>query len=390
MSRIDDDFISRAATDEELLVIMPYEAWWRDRYDLLLSRGYQLRPRLRPGWVPSWTTNGKEIWSCEDSAYIMATKYNVVDAVKTSNGDQVLIKKIKTGSDELRIGLYLSSSELREDPRNHCVPILDYFEDEEDETISFMVMPLLRHFDNPKFGPVNELLDFGDQIFEGLCFMHAQGVAHRYRYENAPHIMASHDLVFRDCANLNIMMNAKSMYPDGFHPVHDTHDLSRSFFVPHYTRSERRPKYYFIDFGISSYFPTDDDTLVVGLDGRDNEVPELSSTIPYNPYKTDIFIIGNLLKKEFVCKYSNVDFLIPLILVLTDKDPNKRPTAFEAQQLWKYVRDSVSVVNRYWRLREREDDGYITTAVWDIVSFTRRTVRLSQWAPRLDDYLGGL
>lgn len=71
MSRIDDDFISRAATDEELLVIMPYEAWWRDRYDLLLSRGYQLRPRLRPGWVPSWTTNGKEIWSCEDSAYIM-------------------------------------------------------------------------------------------------------------------------------------------------------------------------------------------------------------------------------------------------------------------------------------------------------------------------------
>lgn len=86
--------------------------------------------------------------------------------MKTSNGDQVLIKKIKTGSDELRIGLYLSSSELREDPRNHCVPILDYFEDEEDETISFMVMPLLRHFDNPKFGPVNELLDFGDQIFE--------------------------------------------------------------------------------------------------------------------------------------------------------------------------------------------------------------------------------
>lgn len=86
--------------------------------------------------------------------------------MKTSNGDQVIIKKIKTGSNELRIGLYLSSPELKEDPRNHCVPILDHFQDEGDETVSFLVMPLLRKFDDPKFGSVNELLDFGDQLFE--------------------------------------------------------------------------------------------------------------------------------------------------------------------------------------------------------------------------------
>ena len=89
-------------------------------------------------------------------------------------------------------------------------------------------------------------------------------------------------------------------------------------------------------------------------------------------------------------KYSNVDFLIPLILVLTNKDPNLRPTAFEAQQMWKYVRDSVSVVNRYWRLREREDDGYITTAMWDVISFVRRAFRLAQWAPSVDDTLAGI
>ena len=72
--------------------------------------------------------------------------------MNTSNGDQVVIKKIKTGSSELRIGLYLSSPELKEDSRNHCVPILDHFQDEEDETVSFLVMPLLRRFDDPKFG----------------------------------------------------------------------------------------------------------------------------------------------------------------------------------------------------------------------------------------------
>ena len=30
------------------------EVYWRDRYDWLLESGYALRPRYRPGWVPSW------------------------------------------------------------------------------------------------------------------------------------------------------------------------------------------------------------------------------------------------------------------------------------------------------------------------------------------------
>lgn len=27
---------------------------WRSRFDVLKSHGYLLRPRYRPGWVPSW------------------------------------------------------------------------------------------------------------------------------------------------------------------------------------------------------------------------------------------------------------------------------------------------------------------------------------------------
>ncbi|CCL99181.1 uncharacterized protein FIBRA_01196 [Fibroporia radiculosa] len=40
---------------------------------------------------------------------------------------------------------------LREDPRNHCVPILDLFEDEDDPSHSYMVMPYLRCIDDPPF-----------------------------------------------------------------------------------------------------------------------------------------------------------------------------------------------------------------------------------------------
>ena len=86
--------------------------------------------------------------------------------MRTSDDEQVLLKKVETGGSEIRLALYLSSPELREDPRNHCVPILDHFQDDADESITYIVMPLLRGFDNPKFGSVNELLDFGDQIFE--------------------------------------------------------------------------------------------------------------------------------------------------------------------------------------------------------------------------------
>ena len=38
---------------------------------------------------------------------------------------------------------------------------------------------------------------------------------------------------------------------------------------------------------------------VVGEDGRDQEVPELSDDIPYDPFKVDIFIIGNLFRRMF-------------------------------------------------------------------------------------------
>ena len=32
----------------------------------------------------------------------------------------------------------------------------------------------------------------------------------------------------------------------------------------------------------------------------DKEVPELSATIPYDPFKADIFILGNMFRKTFI------------------------------------------------------------------------------------------
>lgn len=82
------------------------------------------------------------------------------------------IKRVKTGDRESGIAIMLSSGALRDDPRNHCVPILDTFQDNDDPSISYIVMPFLRLFDDiPPFERVSDVVDFVDQLFEaGLRF----------------------------------------------------------------------------------------------------------------------------------------------------------------------------------------------------------------------------
>lgn len=43
--------ISRSSYFGELA---KHEAFWVDLQPMLLQRGYQLRPRYQPGWIPSW------------------------------------------------------------------------------------------------------------------------------------------------------------------------------------------------------------------------------------------------------------------------------------------------------------------------------------------------
>ena len=43
------------------------EAWWSDRFDWLKDRGYLLRARYSPTWVPSWKNSTKVWFEHEDS-----------------------------------------------------------------------------------------------------------------------------------------------------------------------------------------------------------------------------------------------------------------------------------------------------------------------------------
>ena len=76
------------------------------------------------------------------------------------------IKRIKNKGIEGHITQMLSTKEMLADPRNHCVPVIEFINDPNDEKVSYMVMPLLRHAKLPPFECIKEIVDFVDQVFE--------------------------------------------------------------------------------------------------------------------------------------------------------------------------------------------------------------------------------
>ena len=97
-------------------------------------------------------------------------------------------------------------------------------------------------------------------------------------------------------------MDATPLYPQGFHPV----VLGRT---PDF-RSRARPfsrfatsqqvKYYLADYDMSVKFEPGQSKDVLGETGADREVPELSTTVPYDAFKADVFILGNALRRRIL------------------------------------------------------------------------------------------
>lgn len=119
----------------------------------------------------------------------------------------------------------------------------------------------------------------------------------------------------------NILLDADTMYPGGFHPLDLNKTPDYSSVAKYISRTSAGAKYYYVDFGISVYIPDDMGTkLVTGVFGRDRDPPELSLEKPYDPFKLDIFIVGNMFKKEFC------DVIIPLSAVSSGNSQTSRNT----------------------------------------------------------------
>lgn len=91
-----------------------------------------------------------------------------------TDGQLVCVKGINTtlgNTQEVQVALMFSRDSLRDDPRNHCVPILDVFQDAQNPAISYIVMPYLRPIEDPPFETVSDVLDFVSQMLEVGCMI---------------------------------------------------------------------------------------------------------------------------------------------------------------------------------------------------------------------------
>ncbi|KAF8506378.1 kinase-like domain-containing protein [Gautieria morchelliformis] len=349
----------RTWKSEKFSTIEPAEIFWAEHYRWLESQGYLLRPRYHPDWIPTWKRTKKYINLCEDSYSLPPLRKHIMDATRMSDGDTVTLKRIVKyeNSDEVGIAKFFSSEPLASDPKNHCVPLLDVLEVPEYEGMALLVMPILRPFNRPKIWTFGEAVEFFRQVFEGIQFMHRHHYAHR------------------DCTGRNIMMDPRKLYPNGFHPLNIDYDYKRNRFARHWTRTERPPKYFLIDFGLSRFYDPKhgppEDLPVRGIDRTAPEIQGDKYNECCNPFATDIYYVGNMIKMEFVEVRFGFDFMVPLITDMTQDEPSNRPSIDEVVARFDDIYRSLNFALLRSRIISRKEDQG-ATQVYNFLHFFRR------------------
>ncbi|KAL4242881.1 hypothetical protein ABKN59_011627 [Abortiporus biennis] len=289
--------------------LRPRELFWRDIQPWLQEQGYMLRPRYRPRWKPSFTLDD-DVYDFEDGAPIINDA--VLDATRMSTNELVMLKRVsqKVHPHEVELTRYFSEEPLRSDPRNHCVHLLDVLDVPDHPDFKIMVFPLLRTYNNPKFETIGEALEFFRQVFEGLNFMHQCHVAHR------------------DCGRLNIMMDPQPMFPKMYHPRYTNYSRDFKGAAKYHSRTARPVRYYLIDLGLSRrYDPENTSPREPPILGGDKSVPEFKDgTEPLDPFPTDVYYVGNVIRLDFMTVYVGLEFMNPLVDDMVQTDPLKRPT----------------------------------------------------------------
>ncbi|KAG2014286.1 other/AgaK1 protein kinase [Coprinopsis cinerea AmutBmut pab1-1] len=314
--------------------LQPGEHYWRDHYAWFLEQGFRLRPRYDPGWTPSWEKDKSKIeGTTEDSQVFHHHELN--DAIRLADDRHVVLKRINRAKypEEVTILKHFSEETLASKPENHCVPVLAVLNPPDDPDYDILVLPILRDYDDPHFDTIGEAVDYIRQILEGFAFLHEHHVAHR------------------DVRRENIMMDPQAMGHSPWHFCDPQRQPAPNYDakVTHkYTRTERRPRYYIIDFGYATQFkPEEIPPSILPKLASDGSVPEYKNHQPCNPFPIDVYVVGNMIRMDFLDGYPKPDaeegreekkrstnrdfeFLRPLIDAMIKENPNDRITMKEA------------------------------------------------------------
>ncbi|KAJ7767273.1 hypothetical protein B0H16DRAFT_1789366 [Mycena metata] len=309
------------------------EQLWASFQPFLEEQGYMLRPRYKPGWIAACiSAKGEDTSRFEDSIPVWGA---VLNAKRMSDGADVVLKIVQTTSMEVSIATFLTNCPGAE---KHTLPCLDLVPMPGDPHKSFMVSPRMRSCTSlfPSIVTARDFHEFLRQMLEGLVFLHDNNIAHGGIDER------------------HMVLDASRLIPGGFHFANPstsdgiTHLLqyTGNQSAPHYkTRTEAGPmKYYFIGFGGSIQFPSRDAReLVTGVcrGYRRDLIPETSDTVPYDPFKVDVWSVADVVVGTLKC-YSGLDYLVPFVRKLRHRDPARRPDALNALKLFQNLVSKIT------------------------------------------------
>ena len=181
------------------------------------------------------------------------------------------------------------------------------------------------------------------------------------------------------------MMDPRPIVSEMCHPLtqRKSYDFRRR--VKYYPRTSAPTRYYYIDFGISRIYPANcSSPREIPIWGGDKSVPEFQdcSNTPCDPFATDIYYLGNLIRAHFMQvrrgtvsllsyvthifrlqKGDGWEFLEPLVADMVQDDPTKRPTIDEVAARYEKICASLST----WKLRSR----IIRRKDWEVIGVYR-------------------
>lgn len=199
-------------------------------------------------------------------------------------------------------------------------------------------------------------------------------------------------------------MDPRSLYPDGYHPIKTAKSLDYSGPARHFTRTERPPRYYLIDLGIAKqYKPEERPPLERIVRGGDKSPPEhRTPDIPCDPFPTDIYYLGNLIRKEFLqvrsmCPRPRTDakhqhsqkrrgfnFMRLLVADMVQDDPKKRPNIDTVAA--RFFETRVALNQRTLRSRPAfKNEFFVASALRDAQHWRRQFAGFFQGRPSLTD-----
>ncbi|KAF8899593.1 hypothetical protein CPB84DRAFT_1780143 [Gymnopilus junonius] len=267
------------------------------------TRGYTLYKRrnlvLTPETFPKPTALQSYPYArrvASDSALTIHMISTRVWGARDKSGRDVIIKLVSeasTPSDELKALRFLNNKEMRSDPRNHTIPMLELLKF---DNFIFAVMPKWDYAVVPDFSMVSELMEFAKAMLEVLEFLHEHHIAHG------------------DLISQNIGMNV----------LYTRHDFPKGL------RNPGEVRYAVYDFDNTLLFPSnvEKENIQVTRSIVFEFGPNPSG--PYNPFKADVLQLGMTLQTRIRHIEDTVPEIGPFFDYMLDSDEAKRPTARDA------------------------------------------------------------